>query len=234
MKIRTAAGIVTLKDPAEEQLMDVGRYLPLAGPLPGKPGGADYGIVMKQGGRELMAVKQQVVDFSEDQLQDACTNHLALVILALKGYRDLGFTGVLMPSVYVRPKAGRKMEVGVAYFGAAAPLDAPAAKRRSPARDDEDPSGKFTEMVAGFINSMLVASKRTGIQIPAIIGLDYRPRSALGTLWFSFLVHGRELYSLKISPSHQDPAWEVLRTSGIREAWAIPCVPLEIPEGKPA
>lgn len=231
MKIETAHGRVTVSEAGPERYRALAQYLPLVGPLPSARHGARYGLVMKQGSRETLAVKQQTVDWPAEAVDEVRDRHQSLVALALKRYLAVGFPGVLVPAVYVCRKRKRRVEVGVAYFGAAEPVAGrvagPAGRLpRSPAFGES-----FSQMVASFVDCMGRAAKRSNLALPPIIDLDYHPRSALGAVDLRFATHGRDLYALEHAPDDRDPVWALLRSTGIRRAWALPAMPVEIPAG---
>ena len=232
MNIKTESGNVTLEVPDMKRVDGLRDYLPLAGPLAEKPAGAGYGIVMKQGANELWGLKQESAEFDQRQAKNAVSNNAALIVLALKQYLSIGFSGVLMPCVYSRPKKAGNVEVGVAYFGNAEPVVARKGAKAAMVNSDVGHDTGFSEMVAGFMSSMFEASGKSGIPLRPIIGLDHRPRSALGSICLMFLIHGKDLYSLHVDPESRNPVWTVLRSMDIRRAWSLPCVPLEIPAAK--
>lgn len=228
MKIKTESGNVTLDVPDAKMVEGVREYLPLAGPLARKPNGADYAIVMKQGSEEVWGVRQRSAEFDPGLAQEAFENNVALIVLALKRYLRIGFSGVLLPATFTRPARKGKVEVGVAYFGAAAPADDQAGKMLPLADIDAAHGAGFSEMVASFMGSMFAASGKSGIPLCPVIGLDHRPQSAFGTLGLMFMIHGRDVYSLSGNSSPTHPVWNLLRSTGIRKAWRLPCVPVTI------
>jgi hypothetical protein len=232
MKIKTSAGVVSVQDPILEQVKRLGTLLPLAGPLPDKPGGADFGIVMKYGKDEAWAIKQQPVDVRESHGSQAAMANQALVVQAIHRYMKKGFKGVLMPCVYMRPKSKRMTEVGIAYFGAADPTDAKARRGLDPLAG-LDPKAihgiGFGKMVTAFMGCLAETSAETGTFLFTAIDVDHRPRSALPILLFSFVVHGQDVFSLKINPDADDPTWTWLRSTGIDKVYALPSVPLAMP-----
>jgi hypothetical protein len=218
-----------LRKPARQQLEHVAAFLPLAGPIPEQPGGADYGIVMQRGKRETWAIKQQPVDVKGSHADDAAMANQSLVVQAIPLYMKQGFKGVLMPCVYMRPKPKGMAEVGISYFGGADPSDA-KAHRGVDLLTGLDPEAAhgigFGKMVTAFMECLGEAATESGVPLFAAIDMDHRPRSALGTLLFSFLVHGQDLYCLKISPPMRDPTWAWLKSVGISTVYALPSVPL--------
>lgn len=231
MNLSTSAGVFTLVDPNPKKLKRVSWFIPLTSRFDEKVGGADYGVVMKYGDVELWAIKQQSLDFKPDEAISAAKYYQALITLNLKQYLEIGFKGVLMPCVYMRSKPKSLIEVGVAYFGAAEPGDA-LLKQKPHIAEIGVGTGTvhglgFTKMVAQFIVGLRETSEQMGKPWLPVIDLDHRPRSHFETLVFCFLLHGKDLYSLKIKPSGGDPTWAVLVTSGINKAYNMPSVPFQ-------
>jgi len=230
--IQTAANGM-LQKPTRQQLERVAAFLPLAGPIQEKPGGADYGIVMQRGKQETWAIKQQPVDVKESHADEAAMANQSLVVQAIPRYIKRGFKGVLMPCVYMRPKPKGMAEVGISYFGGADPSDAKARRGLDPLTvlDLQATHGiGFGKMVTAFMECLGDVSAETGTFLFTAIDMDHRPRSALGSLLFSFLVHGEDLYCLKIRPPERDPTWVWLKSVGISTVYALPSVPLGIEE----
>lgn len=232
MKLKTSAGVVSLQEPIMEKVKSLAALLPMAGPFPDKPGGADFGIIMKYGEDEAWAIKQQPVDVRKSLGSQAAMANQSLVVQAIHRYMKKGFKGVLMPCVYMRPKSKRMTEVGIAYFGSADPSDAKARRGLDPLVG-LDPSARhgigFGKMVTSFMGCLAETSAATGTYLFTAIDVDHRPRSALPSLLFSFVIHGQDIYSLKINPDTDDPVWTWLRSTGIDKVYALPSVPLEMP-----
>lgn len=221
---------ISFQNPSRRQLVEMSSILPVDGPIPARPGGARYGIVMRCGSRETWAVKQQPVDVLADEAQAAAEINHYLVLKAIAGYMTLGFKGVLMPCVYMRRKPSDRVEVGIAYFGGAHPDDGKRPNEPIQSRSEiEAVHGEgFKAMVAGFMGCLGDAAQETGVPLFETIDMDHRPRSALGTLIFSFLLHGRELYCLQIEPDRKSEVWEWLEAGGIEVVYSLPSVPWEV------
>jgi hypothetical protein len=231
MTSKAEAANSMLQKPAQRQLEHLAALLPLDGPLPEKPGGADYGIVMQRGKMETWAIKQQPVDVKESHADEAAMTNQSLVVQAIPRYMKRGFKGVLMPCVYMRTKPNGMKEVGISYFGGADPSDVKTRRGLDPliGLDPKATHGiGFGKMVTVFMECLADASAETGIPLFTAIDMDHRPRSALGALLFSFLVHGQDLYCLKIKPPKRDPTWVWLKSVGISTVYALPSVPLAI------
>jgi hypothetical protein len=195
--------------------------------------GADYGIVMKCGEREAYAIKHQPPDLPEEAwAQNQFVINSLLVALTLRRYIDHGFSGVFLPCPYWRKKAENRHEVGLAYFGAPSSggIEANEFEFKFQSAWDNQFGAGFTVMFTTFIKELQRTEADSGLKLQRSIGLDYRPRLALGTLGFGFLVQHKDVFCLKTVVTEQDPIWTALRSAGIEEVYRLPSVPLEIPE----
>jgi hypothetical protein len=173
-------------------------------------------------------VKQQPVEVPTDVAKTCYMANSVLIALSLRTNLENGFSGYMMPCAYMRNKGDKGVEAGIAHFGASNPngkeaLDFP----HDNAFDNQFGTG-FTIMLMQSIRAIQAASKDSGITLQTPIGLDYRPRSALETLGFGFLVHGPLIYCLKCHVREDDPVWTVLRSTGIEHVIHIPSVPAEV------
>ena len=116
--ISTPQGEVVLNDPPVELLRAIRSFLPFGAIryLPPQEG-ADFGIVMQCGDREVFGVKQQPVDCDEKQAQITFEANSILIAHSLAAYLKHGFSGLFMPCAYMRTKEGGRFESGIAYFG---------------------------------------------------------------------------------------------------------------------
>ena len=238
--VKTPQGPVELCQPDPAQLRALREVLPMgAVQYSDTPNGARFGLVMKCGDREALAVKQQPIEVPTEVAKTCYMANSVLIALSLRTYIENGFSGYMMPCAYMRDKGAKGVEAGIAYFGAPDPkgkeaLDFP----HDNAFDNQFGTG-FTIMLTQAIRAIQAASKDSGITLQHPIGLDVRPRSALETLGFGFLVHGPLIYCLKTQVREDDPVWTVLRSTGIEHVIHIPSLPSEItidelPTAKPS
>jgi hypothetical protein len=227
--VKTPQGPIELVPPEIPQLQALRKLLPLGIVQYGEPvNGAKYGLVMKCGDDEAFAVKQQPVEVPTEHSNTCFTANNILIALSLRKYLESGFAGLMMPCAYMRSKGAKGVEAGIAYFAAPDPggiegLDFP----HDNAFDNQFGTG-FTVMLTGSIRAIQAASKSSGITLQQPIGLDLRPRNALETLGFGFLVHGHLIYCLKTQVREDDPVWTCLRSTGIEHVIHLPSVPAEI------
>lgn len=198
--------------------------------------GAENGLVMQCGRRELFAVKQQPADCdSESGIQFFQLNRL-LIAHALVGYLRNGFTGLFLPVPYLRDNGPDRIESGIACFSFPAPGEDHADCRdvdRHPdlARLYAGQLGNvFSERIYRFIAKLAECAKEIGIPLQPVIGLEVRPRSELGSIGFSFMAVDAHLVCLQTQVDGDDPVWAVLRIAGVDEVVHLPSVPAAIEE----
>jgi len=230
--IDTPQGQIRLLDPDPLRLRNLRQLLPMGAVRFSEPvNGAGYGIVMKCGEHEVHAVKQQPPDLPEEEwAENQFFINTLLIAQTLKAYMAHGFSGMCIPCPYWRKKAEDRHEVGVAYFGAPSPGGIEANEFEFEHSWDNQFGHGFTLMFTTFIREIQQTEARSGLKLQPSIGLDDRPRLALGLLGFGFLVQGKEVFSLKTVLSELDPVWAALRSTGIEEVWHLPSVPMEISE----
>lgn len=230
--IVTPSGTVKLLEPTAELLRQVREYLPLGVARFASPQhGAEFGLVMQCGDREAHAIKQQHPDSNEEHGELWFLAYSALVALSVAGFSRKGFNGLFMPCAYRRMKEGGKVEVGVAYFGHAAPSDGEKVKGTDEPEIYSRQFGVgFFRMIKEFIQCMVESAARMRIPIQeVIIGMDVRKRSELGTVGFGFLVVGGQVICTKVQAVNSDTIWEELAKIGVSEVYHMPSIPIEIP-----
>lgn len=229
--VSTPQGEVLLKDPPVELLRSIRSFLPFGiAKYPTPQHGADFGLVMQCGKRELIAVKQQPVDCDEKQAFTTFQANNILITHSLVGYLTNGFSGLLMPCAYKRDKEDGRVETGIAYFGYPSPQGREALEHLFEQAFDEGFGHGFTTMMTGFIRALQQSSRDTRISLFQPIGLDVRYRSHLGTLFFGFLIVGPHIVCIKTDVSEKDFTWTALRTTGVTEVFHVPSIPIAIRE----
>lgn len=231
MTIHTPSGEVSLVEPDPARLRNLRQMLPMGAVRFGEPkNGAHFGIVMKVGEREVYGVKQQPPDFQEESWakRQFFINSL-LIAHTLRSYLNHGYSGVFMPCAYWRVK-GERHEVGVAYFGAPSPSGIESNEFEFNSAWDDWFGHGFSQMLISFIQALKASQAESGFDLQPTIGLDYRPRLALGRLGLGFLVQAQDVFALKTVVNELDPAWAALRSTGIEKVYHLPSIPIEIGE----
>lgn len=231
--VNTPQGSVALLPPTRELLRTIRDLLPMGimGIQPPRDNAA-FGIVMQCGEKELFAVKQQPVECSREQAPTSYMANALLVAGAFNRYLKRGFDGLLLPCPYMRDKGAKGVEAGIAYFAYPSPQGRETTTHVEISAFDRGFGKGFTAMLTGFIRDLEATSTETGITLFPAIGLDPRPRLALGTIGFSFMVVGADIVCLKTVVSEQDPAWTMLRSTGIDRVYHMPSLPYGIREAE--
>ena len=193
---------------------------------------------MQCGERELYGVKQQPVECDEKQSRISYQANTLLIAHSLAEYLKSGFSGLFMPCGYIRARERGLFESGIAYFGFPSPHGREAQEYPFEGAYDRQLGHGFTTMMTSFIRALQQSSRETGITLFMPIGLDLRPRLHLGLLGFGFMLLGPHIVCLKTVVSTEDPAWTILRSTGVTEVFHIPSIPAaireeELPTAKP-
>jgi hypothetical protein len=229
--INTPEGEVNLLPPPAELKRSIRSLLPFGAFRYETPAnGADYGIVMQCGEREVYAVKQQPVPCDEDEGFVSYRMNSILIAHSIVGYLLNGFSGLLMPCAYIRKKDAGQVESGIAYIGAPSPQGRECQEFPFSGAYDPTFGHGFTTMMVHFIKALQQSSRDLDMPLFQSIGLDVRPRLHLGLLGFGFMVVGPHIVCLKTQVSEQDPVWSVLRGLGISEVFHLPSSPVGIDE----
>jgi hypothetical protein len=232
-KVSTPQGEVNLYPPPVQLLNAIRSFLPFgAVQFHEQQKGADFGLVVKCGDRELYCVKQQPVDCDERQSMVSYQANTILIAQSLAGYLTHDFSGLFMPCAYIRTKDAGHFESGIAFFGYPSPQGSECQVYPYSAAYDSQFGRGFTTMMIRFIQKLQQSSRETGITLYTSIGLEVRSCLRLGSFAFGFMVVGPHVICLKTVVSEKDPAWTTLRATGISEVFHMPSIATAITEDK--
>lgn len=151
--LHTPQGDVNLLPPPIELLRTIRSFLPFGGVHYNPPlQGADFGLVMQCGEREIYGVKQQPVECDEKQSRLAYQANTILIAHSLADYLKNGFSGLFMPCGYIRPKAEGLFESGITYFAFPSPHGRESQKYPYEAVYDRQFGHGFTTMMTSSVN----------------------------------------------------------------------------------
>ena len=233
MTIKTPKGGVVRLRPAPEHLVHrVGELLPMGLELlPASDGTRVFGIVMQRGSREMIALKQQTIDFSLDQANILTQIHTLLVAAAVANFATAALPGLLIPCPYFRIKKPDSIETGIAFFAGLPDYDTAQVDRRQHSAFDDDFGHGFSDTWAHFIAILKECSRERRLTLQRFIGLDVRPRSHLGSIEFGFLVVDGQIIAIKTHITPRDPTWALMNTFyGVEEVWHLPAIGLTVSE----
>ncbi len=227
--IRTEAGTLELIPATLDQLRCIAGYWPmeLLGYRDGPP---DFGLVFQRGSKEVYGVKMQFVDMPE---ADAMAIHgfcRAMINAALPRYLQKNHQGVMVPCAYFKTKSPGLFEAGLAFFVGPAPEDAPM-KGSSDVLWDEKLGAGATGMIVDMVHSLGESNSAPGLEGPLandelpVIGMELRPRLAMGSIVMPFVVQGQTIVVVKHPMREDEPLWNEVVRAGFRKLPYAPMVP---------
>ena len=229
--INTARGTLTLLLAEVEQVRDIARYWPMELVVnPGCPG--QFGLVFQRGDREVHGIKLQPADTAE---ADAKTFHhinRVLIAAALPYYLEKRHRGVMVPCAYYKEKTRGLVETGIAFFVG------PDARSKSASQDNsdviyDDRLGEgATPMVFDMAGAIAKASRESGLPMMTVIGVDLRPRLAIGGLAMHFVIVGQQVFVVKDPLDETEVVWEYLVRAGFSTLLYAPMRPTAL-SGEP-
>ncbi len=230
MTLTTEAGQLELVPATIEQLRGLAHYWPMEliqdAATPGS-----YGLVFQHGDDEVHGVKMQTVDVPE---ADAMRNHLmcrALIAGALPYYLEKEHRGVMVPCAYYKEKAPGMAEAGVALFVGPDPASRTSEPENGLNFDDALGAGA-TQMVLDVVRAIAQAMRDYNQPPMTLIGLDLRPRLAIGSIVIHFVIQGTSVIAAKDRKVEGDPVWGCAVRAGFSKLPFAPMTPMGFP-GKP-
>ena len=224
ISITTDAGTLELIPAATDQLRGIARYWPMELismlDLPGH-----FGLVFQHGDKEVHGVKLQPPDALEADAMVLFQVNRVLVASAVSLYLAKEHKGVMVPCPYYKTKAPGKAETGIAFF--VGPDGESQSRAQGNVRYDHELGLGATAMIMDMIHAIGTASRDLRIPMATVIGIDVRPRLALGGLAMDFLVEGPRVFVVSDRVLEHDSVWLYLVRAGFsRVPWA-PMAPTE-------
>jgi len=231
--IETADGALSLVPVNIDQLREIARYWPMELVKdPKSPG--QYGLVFQQGEHEVHGVKLQPPDTAE---ADAKTFHhvnRVLIAAALPYYLEKRHRGVMVPCAYYKQKAPGLVETGFALF--VGPDASSKSALEEPVRrmyDDRLGVGA-TPMIFDMAGAIARAQKDNRLPGMTVIGVDLRPRLAMGGLAMHFVIVGQQVVVVKTPLDESEAVWGCLVGAGFSTLPYAPMIPAGLPGVPPA
>jgi len=228
--IKTNAGELKLVPATLEQLRGLAHYWPMEliqdTATPGR-----YGLVFQHGEEEVNGIKMQTVDVAK---ADAVRNHHVyrfLIAAALPHYLEKQHRGVMVPCAYYKEKSADLAEAGIAFFVGPDPASKPSVERDGLNYDDRLGEGA-TQMVLDMIGAIARAMQEHDQPPMTLIGMDVRPRLAIGGIVIHFVIQGSKVIVAKDRNVESDPVWEHVVRAGFSTLPYAPMTPTGFP-GKP-
>ena len=229
MTLSTPHGPIEILTPDEALLKSLTAILPFSlMPLQEPVNGAQFGIVMAKGAKEVMCLKQQPLERSRQEAEMMFQMNHFIIMEAYTRFRENHFLGGYLASPYLRQRDNGLWESGIGHFIFPSPYGPEVEVDAKLTTYDRHFGKGATAMLFRFIADMRECYKDKPFKEPPTIGLDLRPRSHLTFLAMYFMLLGSQIICLRANLREEDPAWGVLAKAGIIEVLHLPCVPLEI------
>jgi len=223
--IRTEHGNLELVPADIDRIRAVAGYWPMP-IVSGSGAPAEFGLVFQRGEEEVHGIKLQPADMHE---QDARTMHFvnrALIASALPEYLERKHRGVMLPCAYFKEKPSGLVESGLAFFVGP---DAASKSLSDKTMFDDQLGDGASAMVFDFVFAMGHASKRIDLPLFTVIGMEVRPRLALGPLTMHFLIEGPHVIVVKHPLRDEDPAWKFAVGAGFTTLPYASMIPAALP-----
>jgi hypothetical protein len=187
------------------------------------------GLIFQVGDQEAYGIKLQPPDTDERTARALYFHNSMLIASALPFYLEHQHEGIMVPCAYYKDKTGGRFESGFAFFVSPHPASKPAAPTKAEVVHDAKLGDGASKMIFDFAAAIPKASKRVNLAVNTIIGIDLRPRLALGNLGMPFLVQGAKVFVIQHPLRKEHPLWAfAVRASFSRLPYA-PMIPGAVP-----
>lgn len=228
VNITTEAGNLELIPATQDELEGVAARWPM-GVVFQQAEKGPYGLIFQVGEQEALGVKLQPPETDEQTAQALYFNNLALIALALPLYLEHRHQGILLPCTYYKEKTDGRIESGFAFFASPHPNNQSVAWTEVGVQYDERLGSGASKMIFDMAAAIAKASEQSGLPFNAIIGIDVRPRLALGTLGMPFLVQGERVLAVQHPLRGEHPVWEFTVRAGFSKLTYAPMIPGAVP-----
>ena len=231
-KIKTPKGSLDVYEPEIEVLRRLQTLLPYGVmPFDETVNGADFGIVMDCGGKEVFCLKQQPLEVERNQAEELFGLQHLLIVEAYCRYIKMGFHGAYLAAPYLKQRDNGLWEAGVSHFIFPPNKDTNLWGKLFTKAYDKQFGNGATSMFDSFIKCYKKAFYEANLTMPQYIGIDIRSRSHLQSIAMNFMVLNSEVFCLRANlREEEDMAWAILASAGINKVFYFPSVPLAIPE----
>ena len=228
LNINTDAGDLELAPATLDELKTVAAQWPM-GMVFGKAETQPNGLVFQVGEQEAYGIKLQPPDADEQTAGALYFNNLALIASALPLYLEHQHQGIMVPCAYYKKKTDGRIESGFAFFVSPHPASKPVPPTKAGVLYDEKLGDGASKMIFDFVDAIPKASQRVNLPVNTVIGIDLRPRLALGTLGMVFLVQGAKVFAIQHPLRTEQPVWAFARRAGFTKLPYAPMVPAAVP-----
>ncbi len=202
--INTNGGPLELIPATRDELASVAARWPM-GMILSQRDTEPNGLVFQVGEQEAYGIKLQPPDTDEETAKALYFNNQALIASALPSYLEHKHQSILLTCVYYKQKSDGQFESGFAFFASPHPADHSQAKA-NPLYDGQLGEGAFS-MIVDMAAAIAKAGQRVHLPVNAVIGMDVRPRLALGSLGLLFLTQGAKVFAVQYPLHDEYPVW---------------------------
>ena len=226
--ITTDAGTLDLIPATPDELRAVAAGWPM-GLVYSQAESEPNGLVFQVGKQEAYGIKLQPPDTDERTARALHFHNLALIAAALPFYLRHRHQGIMVPCAYYKEKSRRQFESGVAFFVSPHPASKSPSQSKADFLYDDELGDGASRMIFDMAGAVAEASKREGMALNTVIGIEVRPRLALGTLGTPFLVHGATIFAIQHPLSQDHPVWGFSVRAGFSKLPYASMVPAAVP-----
>ena len=228
LHINTDAGSIELTPANPDELKPVAARWPM-GIVFSQVEAEPHGLVFQVGEQEAHGVKFQPPDSDEQTAKGLYLNNLALIASALPLYLEHQHLGIMLPCAYCKQKSDGRFESGLALFVGADPASRLPSQSRADGLDDDQLGDGASRMASDMAAAVLQAGKQVGLPVNTVIGVDVRPRLALGVLGMPFLVQGAKVFVIQHPLRNDHPVWGFAVRAGFSKLAYAPMIPAAVP-----
>jgi len=228
VNIPTEAGTLELIPATHDEVEGVAARWPM-GVVFQQAENEPYGLIFQVGEEEALGITLQPPDTDEQTAQALFFNNLALIALALPFYLEHRHQGILLPCTYYKEKADGRIESGFAFFAGPHPGSQSVVRTTEEVQYDESLGNGASTMIFDMAAAISKASEQSGLPFNTIIGIDVRPRLALGTLGMPFLVRSATVLAVQHPLRGEHPVWEFAVRAGFSKLPYAPMIPGAVP-----
>ena len=193
-----------------------------------------YGLVFQHGDEEVHGVKLQPVDMSQSNARAVHLLSRGFIASALPAYLAKGHKGVMVPCAYYKQKGEDRFEAGFAFFVGPDPESRSKAGANEKAGFDEELGAGATTMISDMSGAIVDAIKASVFPFPMFIGVEVRPRLAIGGLAMYFVIAGPQVLVVNDPLDEAEPVWGFVVEAGFSNLPYAPMRPMGFAGQPPA
>jgi hypothetical protein len=228
LNINTEAGNLELTPVTPDELKPVAARWPM-GVVFSQAETQPNGLVFQVGEQEAFGIKLQPPDTDEQTARALFHMNQALIASALPFYLEHQHQGIMLPCAYYKQKTNGRVESGFAFFASPHPASGLLPRTEAQVHYDDKLGDGASKMIFDMAAAIPKASKRVDLPVNTVIGIDLRPRLALGRLAMHFLVQGATVFAIQHPLRIEDPVWAFAVRAGFSKLPYATMIPGAVP-----